>query len=357
MRTTATREEVALLRLAAQRVVDADLDDPAAVVRWLAAVQGQDLPGALTSVALRTPSRSTEDVRRALDDGHVVRSWPMRGTLHLVAAEDLGWMLALTGDRQHAAARHRHRDLGLDDADLARSEELARELLADGAGLARRPLLDALTGRGLDAAGGRGSHLLGHLARRGVVCYGPLQGRTQLLVLVDGWVREPRRLTRDEALREWALRYFRSHGPATDRDLARWTGLPLGACRTGLAACRDQLDAVDVDGVEHWMDPATPDRLAEHREEAGGLHLLPGFDEVVLGYADRSATLPLEHAERVVPGGNGVFRGTVLARGRAVGTWSRPPQGRARPVTAEPFAAFPAGVVEALPAATARLPD
>jgi hypothetical protein len=111
---------------------------------------------------------------------------------------------------------------------------------------------------------------------------------------------------------------------------------------------RDQLTALDVDGVEHLLDPATPDLLAACRREAGAVFLLPGFDELVLGYADRSCTVPPAYAERIVPGGNGMFRPTVLSDGRVVGTWRRTGSGTRREITAEPFTTFPARVARAV---------
>src|SRR4029453_9616924 len=130
------------------------------------------------------------------------------------------------------------------------------------------------------------------------------------------WVPRPRRISGEEALGELALRYFTGHGPATVRDLARWAGMPLRDARAGLAVARGRLGAVDGDGVEPLMDPATPDRLAACRRETEGLFLLPGFDEFVLGYGDRRAVLDPAFLDRVVPGGNGLFRPTVVHRGR-----------------------------------------
>jgi inactivated superfamily I helicase len=125
-----------------------------------------------------------------------------------------------------------------------------------------------------------------------------------------------------------------------------------------VAAVRGRLAAVEVDGTELLLDPATPDLLAEHRAAAAGLHLLPGFDEVVLGYADRSCTVLPEHADRIVPGGNGMFRATVVVGGQAVGTWRWGRRGRVRTVDAEPFTAFAPAVAAALadagPAVAAR---
>ena len=348
--------EVALLRLAAQRLIGPSCTSPLEAVRWMTALQGQDLPGAALSVALRCGARGCEAVRQALDAGTVVRSWPMRGTLHLVAAEDLSWMLTLLAPRADAAARRRRDRLGLDEAALARGAELVVAALeaAPASGLRRRELLDVLAA-GCAVQGQAGAHLLTHLATSGLVVLGPVRAGEQLVVLARDWLPSTLPRERDEALAELALRYFSSHGPASVADLARWAMLTRGDARAATDAARPHLEAVVVDGVEMLMDPSTPARLEAAGREADGVLLLPGFDEIVLGYADRSPTLDRAHEVLVVPGGNGVFRATVLAGGRAVATWSR--GGRERSALAvEPFTALDPAVEAALPTAFAALP-
>jgi hypothetical protein len=347
--------EVALLRLAAQWVAGPQ-GTPAEAVRRLGALQGQDFPGAITSVALRTADRRRKDVEVALDDGEVVRSWPMRGTLHLLAAEDLRWMLDLLCTRVLAGLTARWAQLELTEADAERAREIVLATLA-GRRMRRPDLLAAIDDAGVATTGQRGAHLLGYLARTGTLCLGPTDGAgEQLFVLLDEWVREPRRLSGDEAVGELARRFFLGHGPATVQDLARWAGIPLRDARAGLAVARPELDAVDVDGVEHLMDPATPDRLTACRAEAEGLFLLPGFDEFVLGYRDRRAVLDPEFAERIVPGNNGMFRATVVHGGRIVGTWQWTGRGAKRTVTATPFTAFTASLLAEIEESAARLP-
>ena len=126
--------------------------------------------------------------------------------------------------------------------------------------------------------------------------------------------------------------------------------------RAGVAAVRDELTAVEVDGRAHLMAPETADLLAGCRAQAAGLFLLPGFDEFVLGYADRSCAVPPEFADRIVPGGNGVFRPTVVHRGQVLGTWAWQGRGARRTVTATPFTTFPDEVATAIPQAAAALP-
>ena len=316
-------------------------------------MQAQDLPGALTSVALRTLQRTCAEVEQALARGDVVRSWPMRGTLHLVAARDLGWMLGLMTPRVLAGRHRRWTQLGLTDDDAERAQELAVEALA-GQQLTRAELMTAWEQGGVVTEGQRGAHLLSHVAMTGTLCFGPLRGKEQLVVLVDDWVPRPRVLDRDAALAEVAERYFRSHGPATLQDLVRWTGLTVRDARTGLESARPALATLRVDGVEHLMDPEAPELLARCRREARGVFLLPGFDELVLGYGDRSALLAPEHADRIVPGGNGVFRRTVVSDGRVVATWRR--GRRPEDVVVEPFDDLAPAVAAAVEAMAARLP-
>lgn len=349
----ATTRDLALLRLAALGLAGPGFETAAGTVRWLAAAQAQDYPGALTSVALRTRAAGRAEVEAALDAGEVVRSWPMRGTLHFVAAEDLSWMLAVTGVRLLTAHRTRQRQLELTAEVLARGHDLATAALAGGGELTRRELFAVWEEAGIATAGQRGAHLVGHLAQEGVLCLGPVRGGgQQRFVLLEEWVPRPRVLAREEALAELALRYFRSHGPATVADLARWTKLSLTDARAGLAAVRGELEALVVDGTEYLMDPRTPEVLDRHRERARGVLLLPGFDEYMLGYGDRTAALPAEHADAIVPGGNGMFRPTVVADGQVVGTWRAGKDG----VAATPFTTFADGVPEEVAKAYAALP-
>jgi Winged helix DNA-binding domain len=349
--------EVGLLRLAAQWLAGPGAATAADAVRRLGAVQGQDFPGAVTSIALRTAERRRKDVEVALDDGEIVRSWPMRGTLHVLAADDLHWMLDLLGHRALSGLARRWGQLGLTESDAERAREIVTAALAGGGRMRRSDLLAAIEGGGVAITGQRGYHLLWYVAQTGTLCLGPTDGSgEQLFVLLDEWVRAPRRLAGEEALGELARRFFLGHGPATVQDLARWAGITLTDARAGLAVARPELEALDVDGVEHLLDPATPGRLAACREEAAGVFLLPGFDEFVLGYGDRTAVLDAKFAGQIVPGNNGMFRPSVVHRGRIVGTWQWTGRGARRAVTATPFTSFPGVLTAEIDERAATLP-
>ncbi len=351
-----TGREAGLLRLAAQLLVGPGAAGPLEAVRRLTALQGQDHPGAVTSVALRTAARSRSEVLAAMDAGEIVRSWPMRGTLHLTAAEDLPWMLDLLGARALAGAAKRRATLGLTADDVGRAGEAVVAALSGGRRLTRAELLAAIEAAGVAVTGQRGYHLLWFTAQSGLSCLGPTVEGEQQFVLLSEWVPEPRRPERDEALGELAGRFFAGHGPATVHDLARWSGLPVRDARAGLAAARGLLESTTVEGIEHFLDPATPERLAACDGEARRALLLPGFDEFVLGYGDRSAVLDPEFATQIVPGNNGMFRPTVVADGRIVGTWRFEGRGARRTAVGTAFRPEDADLVAGVPELAAGLP-
>lgn len=309
-----TRRELTGLRLAAQRIASPPASSVADTVRWMLALQAQDLPGARWSVGLRTPGTTDADVRAALAAGEIVRSWPLRGTLHLVAPEDLGWMLELTRPRQRPWAATRRRDLGITDDELARAVDTARRVLEGGRVLRRDLLLAEFERAGIPTSSQRGYHLLWNLAHEGVTVFGPPDGDQPTFVLFDEWITVHRQLEPDEALGEFALRYARSHGPVTDRDFAWWSSLTLTQARRGLDIAG--LPFIEREGVRYFHAPGLG-------PAPSAVHLLPGFDEFLLGYQDRSAPLAAEHSARIVPGNNGVFRPTIVVNGIVVGTWRR----------------------------------
>ena len=346
---TPSRRRLTGLRMAAQHIGGRGLSTPVEAVRWMLALQGQDFPGVKWSVGLRHAGATEAAVEAACDTGEIVRSWPLRGTLHLVAAEDLGWLLALTAPRAMASAAGRRAALGITDADVERARGIAVEALAGPRTLTRDALLRAIDVAGVSTAGQRGYHVLWSLAQTGTLVLGPTAGRQQTFAALETWVPNPRRLDRDEALRELALRYFRSHGPATAPDLARWSGLTVGDVRRGLAMCHNVLTEIELDGTTYHLAPET---LAATPPTAL-VHLLPGFDEYLLGYGDRTAALASAHNEAIVPGGNGMFRPTIVVDGEVVGTWRRTLRAREIVVEAIPFARQPAAVHEGI-AQTAR---
>lgn len=338
--TTASGSDILRFRLASQLIVPPASGGPADVVQHFLAMQAQDFAQALWAIGARVPGSTRETVLAALDRGEIVRSWPMRGTLHWVAPKDLGWMLRLTTPRLLSSIAARHRQLELDQPTFDRARDVAIAELAGGRRLSRADFLLRLEAAGIRTTGQRAPHLIGYLAQTGVVVHGPPDGAQQALVLLDEWVPDAHRHSEDESLREFVLRYVNGHGPATLRDFVWWSKVTVSQARAGFELARDELVEVVYEGTSHWMSPRTADAASARRPS--GMRALPGFDEWVLGYQNRAVALPSEHAERIVPGGNGVFLPTIVSAGVVVGTWRRKIEKDRVTVTAVPFEALTA---------------
>ncbi|MEL1265860.1 winged helix DNA-binding domain-containing protein [Pseudoxanthomonas putridarboris] len=318
-----------LHRLHRHGIVGPVAETPAEAVRRMAAVQAQDYHASLWAVGLRTTGATAKDVEEAIARGEIVRTWPMRGTLHLLAREDVRWMLALMAPRVQAANAARiARDYGLDAKTLARCRRVLERALADGRPMARGALYARLDEAGIDSSGQRGLHVLNWLAHESLICQGPREGRQPTFVWFDAWVPPAPPLARDEALRRLALRYVQGHGPATAADLAWWSGLTQKDANAALALASPRLAQETRDGRTWWSasDAARP-------RASRAVHLLPAFDEYVIGYRHRDAVLEPQHTRRVI-GANGLVSPTVVIDGRVVATWKRTADTRGEAVVA-----------------------
>ena len=329
-----TGTDIARRRLSSQRIDGEKFEKPEEVVRWLGAIQAQDYAQALWAVGLRLRSATVADVERAIADARIVRTWPMRGTIHFVPSEDVGWMLKLAASRMIARDGRRLEQLGLDEGVMERCGALFRDALGGGKRLPRPEMMRLLEDAGIRTDGQRGYHVLWYLSQVALICPGPMHDKQQTFVLLDEWVPHPRELSREESLAELAGRYFASHGPATVHDFARWTGLTVTESREAVEAAPG-LVPEKIAGKEYWT---SEDARGHAAGDGSGVHLLPGFDEYLLGYKDRGAVLAAEHASRIVPGGNGVFLPTIVIGGQVVGTWRRKLKKNSVGITLKPFA-------------------
>jgi hypothetical protein len=339
--TTLEADDVRRIRMAALLVSPRpdEVGTPAtvgAVVTHLGAMQAQDNASGLWSLGLRLPGSTLADVTAALEEPQALRTWPMRGTVHLVPARDAHWMLACTGVRTLSGAAKRREYLGLPDDVAERAVEQIGVSLSGGRRLSRAALLDELRAAGLPIEGQIGYHVLWYACQHGVSAIAPDVDGEQTFVLLDDWVPDPVCLEGDDALAMLAVRYFRSHGPTTRKDFAGWTGLTVAECKRGIAAAGDAIATVTYDDAEMYADPALLDAHdgIPHDDD---VHALPGFDEYLLGYKDRSLMLEPGHLDAVVPGGNGMFRSTFVRGGRVLGTWTRTTQGKKGVVSATPL--------------------
>jgi hypothetical protein len=311
-------------RLTAQLLAGTPARDPVAVAERLLAVQSQDPRGARLAIRARSTGLSAVDVDHALtDDRSLLVTWLNRGTLHLIRREDYPWLQALTTPPLHTANARRLAQEGVTPAAAERGVDvIARSLTAEGP-LTRAQLQERIDAAGVRTKGQALVHLLMLACLRGLAVRGPVIGRQHAYVLVRDWLGEPAPVDRDSALAELARRYLVGHGPASDRDLAKWAGLPLRDARAGLNAiatelCEREDGLVDIAGRPPPAELPPPPRL------------LGSYDPVLLGWASREWLL---YSHKTVIAVNGLFRPFALAGARAVATWSMP----AGEVVLDPF--------------------
>jgi hypothetical protein len=319
-------------RMTRQGLATRSAADTAGVAAAAVGLQAQDVGAARLGVRARSTAVDEVAVVNAIQhERSVVRTWLMRSTVHLVAAEDLRWMAALYGPVMERNHRTRWRNLGITEAMIETALAHARELL-DGRGLTRHELAAELSARGLElgADGQVPTHVLAALTARGLTCRGADRGRDATFVLIDDWVPpaptapDP---TPPDPLAELARRYFRAFGPATAADFTTWSGLPSGAA---IASVRDELTEAEFDGRRGWTLGAV--------EPAPAFRLLPMFDNYLLGYRDRTAMLDPRLHPRVYVGG--IIKATVVCDGRVIGIWRLERSARTAAVRVTPFEPF-----------------
>jgi hypothetical protein len=316
----------------------------AAVATALCGLQAQYVAAAALAVRARSSGLLAGDVEAArVERRAVVLTWCQRGTLHLLGADDLAWLLPLIGPIFARVSRRRER-LGLDAATLSRGEAALRDVLGGQGPLTRAAIVSRLRSRGLDLNGQAVPHLLAYAAHRGTICYGPGEEAKPTYVLLrdwlPGWGDGPRGLPRERALAELARRYLDAYGPATPQDLAAWSGLPLSEARAAWRAIAADVLAVRVAGLEAWLSRSRGAWLEGAARPAAptapAVRLVAGYDPYLLGYRHRDLAVPAPHARRVHPGG-GLLHPTLLVDGLAAGTWRSNAQGQRLDVAVHPF--------------------
>jgi hypothetical protein len=302
-------------RMRAQLLTGEAAKDPVSVTRTLLAVQGQDQRGARLAIRVRSSGLCAADVDRALSEQRTLLiTWLNRGTLHLVSSEDYPWLFALTTPPLLRGNARRLAQEGVTPRTAERAVSVIERALSDEGPLTRAELGERLSAARVPTEGQALVHLLMLASLRGLTVRGPMRGPQHAYVLVRDWLGEQPRVDRETALAELARRYLVGHGPAEDRDLAKWAGLGLRDARAGLQAIGSELEQRD-DGL---VDLSRAER--EHAEFPPP-RLLGPFDPLLLGWRSREAILG-PHSSIVTV--NGLFRAFALVDGRAVATWRMP---------------------------------
>ncbi len=321
--------------MTAQGLAGPPLADPVAVAGRLLAVQGQDPRGFRLAVRARTEGLTAADVERDLSERKLIVTWLNRGTLHLVRGEDYLLLQSLTTPPLLTSSVRRLRQEGVSEAKAERAIEAIERALADEGPLTRVELRERIEAAGVRTDGQAMIHLVFLAALRGVSVRGPMIGKQHAYVLVRDWLGEQKPLDRDKALAELARRYLAGHQPATDRDLAKWAGLPLRDARAGLKAIGPELEEGEG-GLVSLAKRPTPGEIPPPR-------LLGAFDPVLLGWTSREEVLG-PHTNLVTR--NGIFHPFAMVKGRAVAKWGL----AGGKLTMEPLERLPPRTAKALDA-------
>jgi hypothetical protein len=317
-----SRDAVLRSRIFTQRLAGPKLSRPEDVVRLLVAVQSQECAHGFWSVGMRTRGSAYVDVQSAFDEGRILRTHMLRTTWHFVTPEDIRWILAETSPRVLVAFGSSFRQHGLDDRAQRKTGDLVVEMLEGGVYLTRKEIGAELERHGVPTAGQRLAYIVMSAELRGLICSGPMRGAQHTYAVLDERVPPGLTYEADEALTEIAVRFFAGHGPASLRDLTRWSSLTVADAKTAIAAAEgDRLDSREVDGQTLWFDPAA----RKPRKMALSAYLLPLYDEAMLTYPRLSFPVAPGHPH---PPDMDLFIGSVIVGERNVGTWRRTIVGR-----------------------------
>lgn len=325
--------------------------DAAQAVRQLCGLQAQELPSAHLALRARTTGLTAADVRRAREvERAVVLTWTLRGTLHLIAAEDVRRQLALFGTLSIHRAERRFRQLGLDADTRRTAAERIRNLLGTRGPLTRAELAAALAQDGIPVEGQAIHYLVYYAALTGIICFGPERSGSLTYVVLDNWLNSDDRdtITGADMLAELARRYLSAHAPATLADFASWSSLSAGQAKAGFEAIAGELIEVETPSATAWMLKQQRERL-DTLSAARSVRLLPRYDSYLLGYQSRAFMVQADYAQRIHPGG-GLIRASVIVDGEARGNWRMEHKRAATTITVEPFESFGADIVPGLEA-------
>lgn len=314
-------DEIISLRLASQQISRTTLTHPTDMVAHFGAMQAQDYIGAKWSLGLRLRPTTDRAIEDAFNAGHILRTHILRPTWHFVTPADIRWIQALTAPRVHQINAGRNRQLGLDDLTLRRAADCIVAMLGNGP-RTRPELGQALEAAGVNPSGQRLAYMVMYAELEALVASGPRRGKQFTYQLLDSHGPGEPALSGEAARVELIRRFFRSHGPATDYDFARWASQTLAGTRRGLAALGNELETMTVDGQTYWLSPPILPGREPSPEGLPTAHLVSIYDEYTIGYADRAVIGEAALSHSLAGMGN-ALQNVILIDGRLAGIWRR----------------------------------
>ena len=326
--------------------------DPVSAVRHMLAMQAQNAKAARWAVGIRTKNAKYSDVQAALESGALIRTWPMRGTHHIMAAEDVAWLTGLCSHRARSGVEKRRAALGLTLDDVLRAGAALVEATTDpdrlpehvaekaipfvgprGAAVAltRDGVRELWATVGIDSSSSRGSHMLRYLCEERDLVQGPPDGTADTFTAFEAWVPAAEDgaddAETDELLRRLVVKHLRGRGPAKVSDIAWWSGHTNATIRRAVAIAGDAVAEASVAGERYLMLADDADIAAANPKARPprGPVLLPAFDEYLMGYGDRTLVLDKEAEPELFaligPTINGLVNRATMKAGRIVDTW------------------------------------
>lgn len=314
-----TPSDIARIRFHNQQIAQTKFKKPEEVIAWLGAMQGQEYAMAKWGIAQRMQAITDSEIDQAFANGSILRTHLLRPTWHLVTPTDIRWLLALTGPRVQALNAYMYRRLEMDSAFFKRSNAVLIKALQGGKQLTRVELASALQQAGIATAGElRMGYILMRAELEGIICSGARRGKQFTYALLEERAHQVKPLDRDEALVELVRRYFTSRGPATLKDFVTWSGLTMADVKSGIEMLKPKLENVIVEEQTYWFaGSALPSKRSSKTA-----HLLPIYDEYVMGYKDRSALLGLLQKENFTASSI-AFDNIIVIDSMLVGSWKR----------------------------------
>ena len=306
-------------RLRNQKLTGRQAASPHEIVAWMGAMQAQDYAGARWAIGQRVPGVTDADVQRAFDAGAILRTHVLRPTWHFVAPEDIRWILALSAPRVHAANAFVYRQTALDAGVFRKSRKVIEKALSGGNWLTRDEIGELLGRAGVEATGLRLAALMMHAELEAVVCSGPRRGRQFTYALLDERAPRTKTPTMDEALAALVQRYYTSHGPATVRDCAWWSGLTMRQVDTGLASLGSDMAKETIGSRVWWWRSGR----RSSAPAAPAAFLLPNYDEYLIAFKDRDTAVAETRLATRPHGAPDPFSHHLIVDGRLEGSWRR----------------------------------
>lgn len=288
------------------------------VVAWMGAMQSQSLDLAKWAIGVRLQGKTVKDVEDAFNTGKIIRTHILRPTWHYVSAEDIYWMSELSKPRLKPIYRSYCKGVGADESFIKKGVPLVEKSLLGGKHLTKQEISDFLAARDIRADARHLNLIISYAEMEDILCNGKLRGNKQTYTLLEEWVPQKQRLSKEEALERLTRTYFTSHGSASLPDFIWWSGLTLTDCRRALDMIKNDFICKTVNGRDFWMkkDIQIPPLNTD------SVLLLPPFDEFVVSYKDRSEIIEKVHYGKVMTK-NGLFSPTIMLNGKIIGSWKK----------------------------------